>query len=319
MKLLVLAAGLGSRFGGVKQLASLGPSGETLLEYNVYDALASGFDLIVFLIREEIEEDFRERVLSRLPPSLPVSLAFQSTDACIPERHRSRVAALGRTKPWGTGHALICAREALGEGSFAVINADDFYGRAGFRAVAGFLSGKKPGECCLAGYRLEGVVPPSGSVSRAICRLGDGGRLEGIVEHLKVQKRGATLWSVGGPLPGETELSPDLCASMNLWGLDSTVLPRAVALFDSFLQGLASGPGDLGEAALKAEFYLPSIFGALAAEGTPVIALPVSEEYFGLTNPGDIASAREKLAGRIGQGLYPDPLWAGYGAKEAGS
>lgn len=319
MKLLVLAAGLGSRFGGVKQMASLGPSGETLLEYNVYDALAAGFDSVVFLIREEIEEDFRERVLSRMPPSLQVSLAFQSTDACIPERHRARVAALGRTKPWGTGHALICAREVLGSGPFAVINADDFYGRAGFRAVGGFLSGKKPGECCLAGYRLEGVVPPAGSVSRAICRLGAGGRLEGIVEHLKVLRKAGSLWSVGGPLPNDTELSPDLCASMNLWGLDSTVLPRAEALFDSFLENTVGGSGSAGEAALKTEFYLPSIFGALAAEGISVIALPVSEEYFGLTNPGDIATARESLAGRIRADLYPDPLWADFGAKEARS
>lgn len=317
MKLLVLAAGLGSRFGGVKQLASLGAAGETLLEYNAWDALASGFDSVVFLIREEIEDDFRERVLARLPSSLPVSLAFQSTDACIPERHRARLAALGRTKPWGTGHALICAREALGAGPFAVINADDFYGRAGFRAVADFLSKKKPGDCCLAGYRLEGVVPPAGSVSRAICRLGSGGRLEGIVEHLKVLRKAGRLWSVGGPLPGETELAPDLCASMNLWGLDGTIMDRAEALFDSFLENLVGGSGDPGEAAMKAEFYLPSIFGALAAEGTSVIALPVSEEYFGLTNPEDIASAREKLAGRIRAGQYPDLLWADFGAKEA--
>ena len=221
MKLLILAAGIGSRFGGIKQIAGVGPCGETLLEYNLFDALRAGFNEAVFLIRRDIERDFRETVLSRIEGKIPVRLAYQSMDS-----------RQGRSKPWGTGHALLCAREAMGREPFAVINADDFYGLSGFSAVARHLKGGFPAsaELCLAGYRLGGVVPKSGSVSRAVCGADEEGFLTNIVEHVRVEWEGDSLISrpKGDP---SVALSPEAFASMNLWGLDESVFPWAERLF----------------------------------------------------------------------------------------
>ena len=308
MKLLVLAAGLGSRFGGVKQLASLGPDGETLLEYNLYNAAEAGFDGIVFLIRKEIEEDFRETILSRLPRKLKVELAFQSTDAFVPEKSREGIAAAGRTKPWGTGHALLCAKDFLGKGPFAVMNADDFYGKDGFVAIHGFLSERYPAaesraEFCLAGYRLGGVISAKGSVSRAICSLGADGSLDKIIEHTGIELRSGEIRSYR-PDGSSEVLKPDLPVSMNLWGLVPAIFPWAERRFEEFLADR--------EQWAKGEFYLPSIIGDMISAGAAKAwALPVDEEYFGLTNPDDIVGARQAIAARIKRGDFPSPLWGG--------
>lgn len=322
MKLLVLAAGLGSRFGGVKQLASIGPAGETLLEYNLFNALEAGFDSVVFLIRQEIEEDFRDLVLPRLPRSLAVELAFQSAEAFIPEKFMEGIAAVGRTKPWGTGHALLCAQDFLKEGPFAVMNADDFYGKDGFSAIHGFLFGQgvtaerddqsisgalesraggPPAKFCLAGYRLGGVVSTKGSVSRAICSIGVDGSLEKIVEHTGIELRLGEIRSFS-PDGSSEVLEPNLPVSMNLWGLVPAVFPWAERLFEEFL-------ADQGHWA-KAEFYLPVIIGNMIDAGAAKVwTLPVDEEYFGLTNPDDIAGARQAITARTKRGDYPSPLW----------
>jgi hypothetical protein len=317
MKLLVLAAGIGSRFGGIKQLASVGPCGETLLEYDLFDAREAGFESVVFLIRRDIEKDFETSILARLSKELPVELAYQSLSR-IPEAYLPKLGPSGRTKPWGTGHALLCAEEALAGQSFGVINADDFYGKRGFGAVAGFLAAerrKAPGRgtepevsrFCLAGYRLGGVLPPAGSVSRAVCGVGADGSLAEIVEHTKVKRRGDDVLSIGAD-GSETRLSPDALASMNLWGLDGSVFPWARKLFLEFL-------GDEANWA-KGEFYLPTVVGAMVkGGGAKVQVLPVSERHFGLTNPEDLASTKEILAQRTAAGEYPSPLWGG---KQAG-
>ncbi|HWR11032.1 MAG TPA: NTP transferase domain-containing protein [Rectinemataceae bacterium] len=335
MKLVILAAGLGSRFGGVKQLASIGSAGETLLEYNVFNAAEAGFDSVVFLIRKDIEEDFRTRVLSRLPRTLPVELAFQAPDSAIPEKFSAEPSLRGRTKPWGTGHALLCARLLLEDGPFAVINADDFYGKSGFAAVHGFLAensvtpvaaararlqAKAPARVaaraaqapadaatrfCLAGYRLGNVVSASGSVSRAVCSLDAEGWLKKIVEHTRVEIRSGNIYSVRADGSAEA-LSPELPISMNLWGLTPAVFPFAERLFSEFL----SDPAHWG----RSEFYLPTVIGGMMDEGAAkVMALPVTEEYFGLTNPDDILDARKAIAERAGRGEYPEPLWNEYG------
>jgi hypothetical protein len=314
----VLAAGMGSRFGGIKQLASVGPKGETLLEYDLYDAREAGFGSVVFLIRKEIEEDFRASILARLPKDLPVELAYQSI-ARIPEDLLPGLGPSGRAKPWGTGHALLCAENFLAGQSFGVINADDFYGKKGFRAVADFLAaaGKGAGgptaqapeaasgvsRFCLAGYRLGGVLPSAGSVSRAICGLGPDGSLAEIVEHTRIKRRGDEILSMGAD-GTETRLSPDSLASMNLWGLDDSVFPAARRLFREFLAVKANWS--------EGEFYLPFVIGAMVkAGGAKVQALPVRERLFGLTNPEDLASTREILAQRTVAGDYPSPLWGG--------
>jgi len=311
MKLLVLAAGIGSRFGGIKQLASAGPNGETLLEYNLFNAMEAGFDGIVFLIRRELEEDFRDLVLARLPSGLKVELAFQSPEAMLPETLRDEILLAKRTKPWGTGHALLCARSFLDHCPFAVINGDDFYGKEGFNKVGRFLAGQdsanEPGvvsvpEFCLAGYRLEHVVATKGSVSRAICAIRPSGALERIVEHRQIEVRGNKILSIQADRSPDEELSPDSTVSMNLWGLNPAIFPWAEKLFAQFLTDRANWT--------KAEFYLPAIVGAMVVAGAAkAFALPVNEEYFGLTNPEDIVTVREAIAARTRQGAYPSPLW----------
>ena len=312
MKLLVLAAGIGSRFGGVKQLAQAGPRGETLLEYNIFNALEAGFDGFVFLIRREIEEDFRNLVLARLPSRLSVEVAFQSAGAALPEAVRDDIVPAGRTKPWGTGHALLCARPFLEDGPFAVINGDDFYGKEGFLRIGRFLSGNGTGSgaaFCLAGYRLGGVVTAKGSVSRAICVVDSSGSLEKIVEHRRIEVREGRILSINADGSPAEELPADAIVSMNLWGLGPAIFPWAEKLFTRFLADRANWT--------KAEFYLPAIVGAMVDAGVAkAFALPVNEEYFGLTNPEDIITVRRAIADRTDQGAYPSPLWGGAGRRE---
>lgn len=316
MKLLVLAAGIGSRFGGIKQLASVGPGGETLLEYNIFNAMEAGFDGIVFLIRKEIEEDFRNLVLARLPTRLKIEVAYQSTEAMLPATIRDEILMAKRTKPWGTGHALLCARSSLSGGPFAVINGDDFYGNEGFSAVSRFLAGNaggneagSPAAFCLAGYRLGNVVATKGSVSRAICTLGLSSSLEKIVEHRRIEVREGKIMSIhadGSPIE---ELPADAVVSMNIWGLGPAIFPWAERLFAQFLADKANWT--------KSEFYLPFIVGAMVAAGAAkAFALPVNEEYFGLTNPEDIITVRQAIVRRTGQGVYPSPLWGKAGRPE---
>lgn len=313
MKLAILAAGLGSRFGGVKQLAPIGPAGETLLEYNIYNALEAGFDSIVFLIRKDIEEDFTTHILSRLPGNLPFELAFQSASAAVPDSILAALGAVGRTKPWGTGHALLCARPFLEDGPFAVMNADDFYGKTGLAAVHNFLAAnggtsQKAGEAarfCLPGYRLGNVVSPLGAVSRAICTTDAAGRLERIVEHINIEMREGKIWSMKADGSAE-ELSPDLPASMNFWGLTPAIFPSVEAQFIEFLSDSAGWA--------KSEIYLPVVVGRMIEAGDAnVWALPIEEEYFGLTNPDDILEARRAISERTVRGEYPSPLWNRYG------
>ncbi len=306
MKLLILAAGLGSRFGGPKQLAAVGPAGESLPEYNIFDAMRAGFSGVVLLIRKGMEEDVRASLVARLPAEIPVEFAYQEQGAFIPQRLATRIEAAGRTKPWGTGQALLCAQAALQDGPFAVINGDDFYGRMGFAAVKRFFDTAKkntPVEFCLAGYSLSGVVPLSGSVSRAVCALDSAGCLAGIREHKAVMRRAGQIVSVGENL-SEQILAPGSLISMNMWGLGPELFPWVEELFSKFI-------ADSGNWA-SAEFYLPEAMGTIAASGKATFrVLPVHEEYFGLTNPEDLADARKAALDRSRRGEYPSPLWGG--------
>ncbi|MDD3981473.1 MAG: hypothetical protein PHT55_04645 [Spirochaetales bacterium] len=306
MKLLILAAGLGSRFGGPKQLAAVGPAGESLPEYNIFDALRAGFSGIVLLVRKGMEEDLRTSLVARLPPGLSVEFAFQDPYAFVPDSLRVPIGAAGRKKPWGTGQALLCAGDFLQDGPFAVINGDDFYGKMGFAALMQFFNSKrkkKPPEFCLAGYSLAGVVPPRGRVSRAVCEVDSRGCLTGIREHKAVQRRLGKLVSVGENLP-EQILDPELMVSMNMWGLGPEVFPWVEEHFAEFL----ADPGHWA----SSEFYLPEAMGRIADRGRASFrVLPVRERYFGLTNPEDLADAREAALGRSRAGEYPSPLWGG--------
>lgn len=293
MKLVVLAAGIGSRFGGVKQMAGVGPRGEALLEYNLFDAVRAGFDSAVFLLRKDIEADFRARVLSRLPTSIGIEIAFQDSPAFLPPR----------AKPWGTGHALLCTESLVGKNAFAVVNADDYYGARAFREVGAFLAGGRGSGAgfCMAAYRLGDVVPPTGTVSRAVCDIDEKGNLRGIAEKTRVRWAGDHLLSTEADGSEET-LAADLPVSMNLWGLTPEVFPEARRRFEGFLKNKDN--------LAKAEFYLPDIIGGMIADGLAQIrAFRVAEPYFGLTNPADLAHARASILSKISSGTYHDPLW----------
>jgi NDP-sugar pyrophosphorylase family protein len=304
MKLLILAAGLGSRFGGPKQLAAVGPDGESLPEYNIFDARRAGFSGIVLLIRRDMEEDVKASLVSRLPPGLPVEFAYQDPREYVPESLVAKIEATGRKKPWGTAHALLCAWDFLQDGPFAVINGDDFYGRMGFAAMKRFFDAgenKSPPECCLTGYKLSGVVPPGGTVSRAVCDVDERGCLVGIREHKSVMRRAGQIVSVGESVR-EQILDPEVLISMNMWGLRPELFPWIRELFLEFLT-------DPGHWAVS-EFLLPEVMGKIVNSGKASFrVLPVYEHYFGLTNPEDLADARKAALERIRRGEYPSPLW----------
>jgi UTP-glucose-1-phosphate uridylyltransferase len=314
MKLLILAAGLGSRFGGIKQVAGIGPAGETVLEYSLYDAILAGFDEVVFLIRSQIAEDFASSVLARLPKDLPYELAFQDFKACRKAEAIALSPRSGRTKPWGTGHALLCARPFLDKCPFATINADDYYGRDAFVAMSKFLAGingegRKNGEIgrvgletfSFPGYRLSDVVPKSGPVSRAVCEFDANGDLSVIVEHPRIEWSDSGLRSISKEGVA-TALKEDAVASMNFWALTPGIFPWAEKMFEQFLAQNASSA--------TAEFWLPSIIEDMVSnKAVRVVMARVENEYFGLTNPLDLETTRARIKSLIEQGVYPASLW----------
>ncbi len=303
---------MGSRFGGIKQLEPVGPGGETLLEYSVYDALKAGFSDLVFLIRRSMEADFRARVLARLPVELPLSLAFQEVEDLLDATALEHAGLLPgklradglppRSKPWGTGHALLSAAPFL-RTPFAIINADDWYGREALAAVGGFLAAAEPGSMdhCMAGYRLSLTTSGNGSVARGLCDIDPEGRLLAVKEHTGIERRGERCVSV---LPDgrETEIASDTLVSMNLWGFTPAVLEYARPLLASFLARNAASP--------TAEFYLPSIVSSMIEGGRgSVQVLPSSEEWMGMTWRGDLKTLRSRITRLVASGAYPSPLW----------
>lgn len=296
LTLVVLAAGLGSRYGGVKQVDRVGAAGETLLEYSVYDALGAGFSRIVFVIRRGILDDFRSTILARLPSRVACDLAFQELDSLIPAAHLER--SVGRTKPWGTAHAVLCARPFL-SGPFAVVNADDFYGREAYAALAGFLTSGS-GEGALVAYPLESVLSGAGAVSRGVCAL-DGDRLSGVEEHLSIARRGSRIESARAD--GSLEvLAADTPVSMNCWGFPAAALEGIGEYFDEFLDRRSADP--------KAESYLPAAVDRMLSRGTlSVRVLRPGAEWFGMTYAEDRSASARRIAELTAAGRYPAPLW----------
>ncbi|MDR1893385.1 MAG: hypothetical protein LBQ61_01675, partial [Spirochaetales bacterium] len=230
--LVIMAAGMGSRYGGLKQMDRIGLGGEALLDYSVYDALRSGFTQAVFIIRHDIEKDFKEIVLNRLGPRLPYRLAFQETCSLIPADLLEGVRRTGRTKPWGTTHALLCAAPLI-DAPFAVINADDFYGRPAFEAMAKFLSVPDCREGALVPYRLEKTLSSTGSVTRGVCAIRDG-FLVSVEELMGLEKQGRAILNTG-PGGERRELPPDAPVSMNFWGFPTAIFPDLERYFLEFI------------------------------------------------------------------------------------
>jgi UTP-glucose-1-phosphate uridylyltransferase len=297
--LLVLAAGMGSRYGGIKQIDPVGKFGEAILEYSVFDAIRAGFDEVVFLIRKSIEADFRDIVLARLPPSLRVRIAFQELDSLLRKEDLSLLGA--RTKPWGTGHALLCAGASI-EASFAVINADDFYGHSAFLLVHDFLASADPARAdfCMAGYRLKNTTSSHGTVSRGVCEVGPDSYLESVTEHLKISESPYASELADGSRIGFTG---EEIVSMNFFGLTPGAFSLIEPRFRDFLR-MNPGPDD--------EFFLPMAIDGLVRGGRARLrVLETEESWFGITYKAEREGAARKIADLCAAGTYPSPLWGG--------
>ncbi len=297
--LLVLAAGMGSRYGGLKQVDPVGPSGETILDYAVFDAIREGFGRVVFVIRKEFEEAFRAQVSAKYAGAIQVDYVFQALDALPP----GFAVPAGREKPWGTGHAVWCAREAITE-PFAVIGADDFFGRDAFRQLAAFL--KQPTEreddapnFAMIGYRLANTLSENGAVSRGVCATGGGGYLEKVVEHTGIRREEVA--AVSGE-DGAKKYTGEETVSMNCWAFTPEFFTGLNEQFEAFLE--ARG----GE--LKSEFYLPEAVSEQVAQGLVTVEVrPTTASWFGVTYREDKPRVQAALADLIARGEYPARLF----------
>lgn len=303
--LLILAAGMGSRYGGIKQIEPVGDGGEIILEYSVFDALRAGFGKVVFVIREDIEKDFAEHVLPRFSSRIACEYVFQKKED-LPEGFSLPA---GREKPWGTAHAVLAARKVLKE-PFAVINADDFYGRDAFRAIGEYLSGcRADGRAfCMVGYRLRNTVSEYGTVSRGICEVDANGMLTAMEEHTKIEKsgNGAVSRLPGG---GSVEFTGDEPVSMNLFGFTPSVLPDMEAMFRDFLEASAGDP--------KAEFYIPTVANTLVASGSATMKVLESDaSWFGITYREDRPAVVASVKKLVETGEYPARLWEAPGSAD---
>lgn len=300
--LVVLAAGMGSRYGGLKQLDAVGQHGETVLDYAVFDALRAGFDRVVFVIRREFEAAFREFVERGIGRHIDVAYAFQAID----ELPRPPAVVVERQKPWGTAHAVWSARRRL-DRPFAVVNADDFYGRDAYERVAGFLrtpSTDAKNRAALIGFVLANTLSPHGGVSRGVCRQDELGQLVSIEEltHICQTAEGPTNLAPGQP---PRRLRGDEQVSMNMWGFFPEVVGELEQRLEQFLATL---PPDR---AAKGECYLPACIGELvAADRLTVDILPTTGRWFGVTYPEDKPAVQAALRELIDSGAYPTDLWA---------
>ena len=294
LTLVVLAAGMGSRYGGLKQVDPMGPAGETVLDYSVHDAARAGFGRVVFVIRRDFDAEFRAQVGSRFEGRVKVDYVYQALDA-LPE---GRVPPAGRVKPWGTGHAVWCAREAL-DGPFAVVNADDFYGAGSFRRLAEFLratpaaEGATP-EYAMVGFRLANTLSEHGAVSRGVCALGPDGALAGIEE-----RTGILAAEVGDE--SNCKYKPDTIVSMNCWGFPAGFAARLDERWRRFL--------DENGASEKAEFYLPfAVDDLMRAGAARVRVLPTEDSWFGVTYREDKPRVQAAIRALVEAGVYSSPL-----------
>ena len=298
--LVVLAAGIGSRYGGLKQMEPLGPGGEAVLDYSVFDAHRAGFGRFVFVIRREIEADFRAVFSRRFGEHLDIRYAYQELDQ-LPAGYGLPA---DRKKPWGTGHAVLCAAPRL-EGPFAVINADDFYGAASFRALAEFLQASRaatPEEFAMVGFRLAHTLSEHGTVARGLCQTDAAGYLCSVEELTAIER------IEGGARNKEPDgsyrsLTGEEIVSMNCWGFTPGLVEGLRRLFADFL--------DQNTGSLKAEFYLPAAVNTLIQEGRArVKVLPTPAQWFGVTYREDRAVVMESIRALIRGGEYPERLWS---------
>lgn len=295
--LFVLAAGMGSRYGGLKQIDGLGPSGETIMDYSVYDALRAGFGKVVFVIRKDFEEAFRKVVISKYADKVPCEVCFQSVDS-VPEGCTFNPE---RTKPWGTNHAVLMAKDLIKE-PFAVINADDFYGRESFQVLADYLKSVEgtTGKYCMVGYRVANTLSENGSVSRGVCATDENGFLTDVVERTKIEKVGdKIIYTEDGV---DTEISPNSPVSMNMWGFTPEYFDYVEKAFVEFLKTRGQE--------LKSEFYIPTLVNDMIRNGEATCkVLDTTSKWFGVTYAEDRPQVVMKINNLVKEGVYPEKLF----------
>ena len=301
--LVVMAAGMGSRYGGLKQVDPVGNHGQLIIDYSIYDARRAGFETVVFVIKHEIEDTFKAAIGDRLSRVIDVKYAFQELSD-LPEGY---AVPEGRVKPWGTAHAILAARRVV-DGPFAVVNADDCYGPEGFREIYRYLGSHpdRPGcyEYAMVGYQLGNTVTEHGHVARGVCQENREGYLLRVTEHTHIEKDGADARFTEDGGATWTHLPGSTIVSMNLWGFTRSFLDEVQARFPAFLdRALAQDP-------LKAEYYLPGVVTQLLEEGRArVKVLRSSDKWYGVTYKEDKPQVVQAIAEKTAAGLYPDRLW----------
>ena len=290
-----MAAGMGSRYGGLKQIDPVGNHGQLLLDYSIYDAKRAGFETVIFVIKREIEQAFHEAIGNRFSGTMHVEYAYQELDDlpegyCVPE---------GRTKPWGTAHAILAARKLV-RGPFAVVNADDYYGPQGFKGIYDHLRGQN--DYCMVGYLLGNTVTENGHVARGVCTENAAHELLRVVEHTHIEKDGDGARFIEDGGKSWTYLPGDTIVSMNLWGLPREFMDEAWNRFPAFLEGAKGNE--------KAEYFLPSVISSLIEKGKATVkVLRSTDKWYGVTYHADKAAVTEAIARMTASGLYPDNLW----------
>lgn len=302
--LVVMAAGIGSRFGGgIKQLEPVGPNGEIIMDYSIYDAMEAGFDKVVFVIRKDLEKDFREIIGNRIEKKVEVAYAFQEVDD-IPEAFKEKFAE--RTKPWGTGQAILCCKDVVKE-PFLVINADDYYGKEVFRKIHTYMVEQMDVnapvyDICMGGFILANTLSENGGVTRGVCEVGEGEILKRVTETYNIQKTADGMTATdkeGNPV----SVQENQHVSMNMWGLTPGFVEELEKGFPEFLAGLKEGD-------VKSEYLLPTIIDQMIHDGRArVKLLETHDRWFGVTYREDKESVTESIRALIREGVYPEKLF----------
>ena len=297
--LVIMAAGMGSRFGGLKQIAPVDDQGHIIIDFSLLDAYRAGFRDLVFIIKPELEESFREAIVNRMEKYFNITFVHQTIDK-LPEGYSIPA---GREKPWGTGHAILCCKDVL-DGPFAVINADDFYGPTAFSAIYDYLANNEDeSRYAMIGYRVRNTVTENGSVARGVCEVKDG-LLTGVTERTKIFKNGADAKFTEDDGKTFTDLPGDTIVSMNLWGFTAKMIRELDERFPAFLDNaIVTNP-------LKGEYFLPSVVNDQLVAGTATVrVLPCEETWYGVTCREDLDSVKAAIAGMKAKGIYDENLW----------
>lgn len=300
--LVIMAAGMGSRYGGLKQIDPVDSDGHIIMDFSIYDAKRAGFEKVVFIIKKAIEKEFKESVGERVSRYIDVDYVYQELDAlpegfAIPE---------GREKPFGTGHAILCCKDVV-KGPFAVINADDYYGVHGFREIYNYLAENEDDDkyrYAMVGYILSNTLTENGYVSRGICETDEEGYLTGITERTRIERRGDGVAFTEDEGESWTELPADSIASMNLFGFSASMLKELEASFPKFLEkGLKENP-------MKCEYFLPSVVGELIDNNSATVKVLKSEDrWYGITYKEDKQAVVDAIQRLKNEGVYPEHLW----------